>query len=233
MAGAIFGSFIATLVLRWPEAKSLRGRSACDSCAKQLGAIELVPLLSYLALRGRCRHCNAPIDRFHFQVELTAGVIGAIALGLLPTIAGLLLAVMGWLLLPLFILDVRHLWLPDRLTALLALIGLAFAGFANELSLFDRALGGFVGAASLGLIAYLYRKTRGHDGMGSGDPKLFGAIGCWIGWQLLPVALLVGSAGLLAIVLLRGSARDGAAQHPLGAGLAVGGFLTFGWQLVA
>lgn len=233
MAGAIFGSFIATLVLRWPEAKSVSGRSSCDSCAKKLGAFELVPLLSYLLLRGRCRHCNAPIDRLHFEVELAAAVIGAVAMALQPTIAGLILALMGWMLLPLFILDVRHLWLPDPLTALLALCGLAFAGFVNDLSLFDRALGGIVGAASLGLIAYLYRKTRGHDGMGSGDPKLFGAIGCWIGWQLLPIALLVGSAGLLAIVLLQGGARHRSAQHPLGAGLAVGGLLTFGWQLVA
>lgn len=233
MAGAIFGSFIATLVLRWPEAKSISGRSACDSCGMRLGALELVPLASFLLLRGRCRHCNTPIERSHFQIELAAAVIGAVAMGLQPTIAGLALAVMGWMLLPIFILDVRHLWLPDLLTALLALCGLAFAGFANDLSLFDRALGGLVGAASLGLIAYLFRKARGFDGMGSGDPKLFGAIGCWIGWQFLPIALLVGSAGLLAIVLLQGSAHHRGAQHPLGAGLAVGGLLTFGWQLVA
>ncbi|RZV51345.1 MAG: prepilin peptidase [Sphingomonadaceae bacterium] len=199
----------------------------------QLGALQLVPLFSYVLLRGRCRHCHAPIERFHFEVELAAAIIGGAAMWLQPTTAGLLLAIMGWLLLPLFLLDVRHLWLPDSLTASLALCGLAFAGVANELSTFDRALGGIVGAGSLGLIAYLYREIRGREGMGSGDPKLFGAIGCWIGWQLLPIALLVGSAGLLAIVLVKGSAHNRGAQHPLGAGLAVGGLLTFGWQLIA
>lgn len=152
---------------------------------------------------------------------------------LLPTMAGLLLAIFGWLLLPLFLLDIRHLWLPDRLTALLAIMGLAVAGIANGLPIADRLVGGLVGFASLWLIARVFRALRQRDGMGSGDPKIFGAIGCWIGWQLLPITLLVGSAGLLAILLVRGRARVDGTQHPLGAGLAVGAFLTFGWQLLA
>ena len=227
------GSFIATLVLRWPKDDNLSGRSRCDGCGTALGALHLVPIASHLIQRGRCATCGAPINRFHLHVELAAALMGAGAMVLLPPTEGILLAAFGWLLLPLLLLDVRHLWLPDRLTALLAVTGLALAGEANDVALMDRALGALVGFASLWTIARLYRALRQRDGMGSGDPKIFGAIGCWIGWQALPLALLAGSAGLLAILLFTGRARDAAAQHPLGAGLAVGAWLVFAIQLLA
>ena len=232
IAGALLGSFIATLVLRWPEGDGVvSGRSRCDHCGKALGPLQLIPIISHLVQRGRCKHCDAAIDPFHLRVELAAALIGGASLALLPNENGLILALMGWLLLPLFLLDARHLWLPDRLTILLAVAGLGLAGFANEVPVVDRLIGGVAGFAALWLIAAGFKALRGRDGMGSGDPKLFGAIGCWIGWQALPFALLAGSAGLLALVILQGLGRDREAQHPLGAGLAVGAFLTFAWQL--
>ena len=120
LIGAIFGSFIATLVLRWPAGRSLAGRSRCDGCDAPLGARDLVPLLSALRLRGRCRRCGAPIDPFHGRVELASALIGALALAVIPGISGWLWALFGWLLLPLALLDARHMWLPDPLNALLA-----------------------------------------------------------------------------------------------------------------
>ena len=100
--GLIFGSFIATVALRWPEGRSaLRGRSQCDSCHKVLRAHELVPLLSYALQRGRCRSCGSTIHPGHLAVEI-AGMLVGIAAGLVaPGWHGVAGAVFGWLLLAL------------------------------------------------------------------------------------------------------------------------------------
>ena len=195
LVGLILGSFIATLVLRWPAGRSVLGRSQCDACGRPLGVLDLVPLLSFLAARGRCRTCSAPIDRFHSLVEAGAALIGAVSLALMPGTAGWLWALFGWLLLPLALLDARHFWLPDRLSALLAVAGLLLAGPLFEAALLDRWIGAVAGGGALAFLAWAYRRTRGAEGMGGGDPKLVAAIGCWTGWQALPLLLLLASAG--------------------------------------
>src|SRR5690606_35151561 len=102
LLGVIFGSFIATIALRWPDGRSaMRGRSACDSCNKALGAHELVPLISFALQRGRCRACAAPIHPGHLAVE-GAGLVVGVAAGLVaPGWEGVAGAVFGWLLLAL------------------------------------------------------------------------------------------------------------------------------------
>ncbi|HYI42846.1 MAG TPA: prepilin peptidase, partial [Sphingomicrobium sp.] len=98
--GAIVGSYVATLCLRWPRgAQASTGRSRCDACGRTLEPLELVPVLSALAARGRCRSCGARIDRFHLRVELAAAAIGALALLISPDLRGAALALFGWLLL--------------------------------------------------------------------------------------------------------------------------------------
>lgn len=195
LVGLILGSFIATLVLRWPAGRSVLGRSACDACGRPLGALDLLPLLSAFASRGRCRTCGAPIDPFHSRVEVGSALIGVIALALVPGTAGWLWALFGWLLLPLLLLDARHFWLPDRLSALLAVVGLLFAGTLFDVALLDRWIGAVAGGGALAFLAWAYRRMRGAVGMGGGDPKLVAAIGCWTGWQALPLLLLLASAG--------------------------------------
>lgn len=195
LIGLILGSFIATLVLRWPAGRALGGRSRCDGCGRALGGRDLVPLVSALAARGRCRTCGAPIDPFHSRVELAAGLIGALALALMPGTAGWLWALFGWLLLPLGLLDARHMWLPDRLNAVLAVAGIFLAGPLLETSLLDRWIGAVAGGLLLAIVAWAYRRLRGGEGMGGGDPKLVAAIGCWLGWQPLPLLLLLASLG--------------------------------------
>lgn len=202
LAGLILGSFIATLVLRWPAGRSVLGRSQCDACGRPLGGFDLVPLLSALAARGRCRTCSVPIDRFHSRVEAGAALIGAVALALMPGTTGWLWALFGWLLLPLALLDARHFWLPDRLNALLAVAGLLLAGPLFEAALLDRWIGAVAGGIVLAFLAWAYRRTRGAEGMGGGDPKLVAAIGCWTGWQALPLLLLLASAGGIGWAIL-------------------------------
>lgn len=202
LIGLILGSFIATLVLRWPAGRSVLGRSQCDGCGRPLGALDLVPLLSTVASRGRCRTCNAEIDPFHWRVELGAALIGSVALAIMPGTAGWLWALFGWLLLPLALLDARHFWLPDRLNLLLGIVGLLLAGPLLETSLIDRWVGAIVCGLTLAAIAEFYRRVRLKDAMGGGDPKLVAAIGAWLGWQALPLMLLLASVGGIVWALL-------------------------------
>jgi leader peptidase (prepilin peptidase)/N-methyltransferase len=223
--GLIAGSFLSTLVVRWPQGRSIAaGRSACDRCGATLSPFELVPLASYAIARGRCRHCGGAIDWRHPASEAAAALIGAASLGLHGGADGLAGAIFGWMLLALFLLDLGWLWLPDRLTLPLAALGLAAGVTGLWPSLQDRLIGAAAGFLALGGIATVYRIARGRDGIGQGDFKLFGAIGAWLGWRALPVVLLAASLLGIAVVLARLAARRpvGATDAlPLGAFLAV------------
>lgn len=221
LIGLVLGSFIATLVLRWPAGRSVLGRSQCDACGQPLAPRDLVPLLSALWSRGRCRRCGAPIDRFHSRVEIASALIGVLALGLMPGTPGWLWALFGWLLLPLALLDARHFWLPDRLNALLAAVGLLFAGPLFGTPLLDRWIGALAGGLILAAMALIYRRMRDSDGMGGGDPKLVAAVGAWLGWQALPLMLLLASLGGLVWALAthkeKGDAPLASRRVPFGA----------------
>ncbi|MES2905278.1 MAG: A24 family peptidase [Pseudomonadota bacterium] len=221
--GAIVGSFLATLVIRLPKGEqSAIGRSRCDGCSRDLGPLDLIPIVSRLWLRGRCRYCKAPIDPTHTRVEIVAAIVGATAIGYSPDQTGAALALFGWLLLPLAWLDWRHFWLPDRLVLPLALGGIAFGGFLGP-SLLDRIIGGLAGWIALTLLSLAYRRARGREGLGQGDAKLLGAIGLWLGWQALAPTLALAAMIGLAIALARGlSARD---SLPFGTMLAAASWL--------
>jgi leader peptidase (prepilin peptidase)/N-methyltransferase len=223
--GAVAGSFVSTAAIRWPKGGQVtRGRSACDGCGRVLGVIDLIPILGFLIRRGRCQTCGAAIDRRHLAIEIAAALIGMTAFAVAPGLAGVAGALFGWMLLLLGALDVEHFWLPDRVTYPFALIGIAAGAggimpFPN-----DRLIGLAVGFGGLWLVGTLYRLVRGREGLGGGDPKLFGAIGAWLGWAALPtVLLLAGLAGLAAILLARtrGETVSATTRLPLGALLAV------------
>lgn len=222
LAGAILGSFLATLILRWPQGRSvMRGRSACDGCGRTLGARDLIPLFSAMMQRGRCRSCGAAIDPLHGRVEAGCAVIGALALGAMPNLGGIGWAVFGWLLLTLAVLDWRHFWLPDALTLPLAFLGFTIGLWATDVALVDRAIGAAAGYGALLAIALGYRAVRGRDGLGLGDAKLLGALGAWMGWQALPFILLIASATGLLVMLVTGRAKAAGARVPLGTFLAL------------
>ncbi len=226
--GLIIGSFIATLIVRWPEERSvMTGRSQCDSCGRQLRAMELIPVISHILQRGQCRSCAAPISRHHLSIELASGLIGGIALFVAPNIEGMTGALFGWLLLALAALDAEHHWLPDRLTALLAATGLLSALYVESPTIVDRLIGGLIGYFSLLLIAIIYRTVRGREGLGGGDPKMLGAIGFWLGWQSLPLILLGASLVGLSFVLLRKARGQRVGSDdlmPLGSLMAIAAF---------
>lgn len=227
--GAIVGSFLATVCIRWPQGEqALAGRSKCDHCGRVLGAAELVPLLSAALSGGKCRTCGGRIARLHLAIELGAAALAGFALLLQPNLHGVALAIFWLLLLGPALLDARHYWLPDALTAALALGGLLLGGAATGASLPDRLIGGGAGFLALALIAVAYSKLRGREGLGAGDPKLLGAIGLWTGWAALPPIVVIASLSGIALALAQ---RRGAAERmPLGALLAAAAVL---WSALA
>ncbi len=204
----------------------LRGRSACDGCGRTLRAAELVPLLGWLVARGRCRRCGGAIDPRHLAFELGCAAIGAVSGAVAQGWAGAFGAGFGWLLLTLAALDATELWLPDPLVLALAFLGLASAPFAPP-PLVARLVGGAAGFASLWAIGAGYARLRGREGLGGGDPKLFGAIGLWLGWRALPIVLLLAALvglGLVLVQRLRGRALAADTALPFGAFLAVAAY---------
>jgi leader peptidase (prepilin peptidase)/N-methyltransferase len=227
LAGLVIGSFIAALTARWPQGKSIvAGRSRCDQCDRELGPFELVPVISFAVQGGKCRHCSAAIAPRYPAIELAAAGLGAAALALHPGAHGVAGAVFGWWLLALLVLDVEHMWLPDRLTIPLGLAGLAVAAGLGQ-PLVDHLIGAAAGWMSLAGIAAGYRLLTGRTGMGGGDPKLFAAIGAWLGWVALPFVLVF--AALLGLMLvgydrLSGRPVTRHSRVPLGALLAAAAF---------
>ena len=178
--------------------------------------------------------CGAAIDPRHLAVELAAAMLGIVAALAHPLPLALVTAGLGWWLLLTAALDLQEQWLPDLLTVPLLLLGLAaaWAGFGPPLD--ERLWGAGIGWASLEAIRLIYRLSRGRDGMGGGDPKLFAAAGAWVGVWNLPVTLL--TAGLLGIgaaltLMLRGKVVEAETRLPLGTLIAIA--LWPAWLIVA
>jgi len=233
LLGALVGSFIGAALVRMPEGRSVvRGRSACDSCGARLRVGELLPLVSFALQRGTCRRCGAGIDPWQFAAEAGGALVGTVAaLALNDGVAMLWIAFLGWQLLLLGMLDLRHFWLPNRLTALLAVSGLAHGlwlhGIDPEL-FFEVLAGGALGFSGLWLVALSYRRLRGREGLGAGDAKLLGAIGLWLGPVGVVSTLLGGTLiALVAAVALLVAGRKIGAQTalPLGSALALAGWM--------
>jgi leader peptidase (prepilin peptidase)/N-methyltransferase len=227
--GAIIGSFLGAALERMPAERSIvTGRSACDHCGTALAVQDLVPVISWLALKGRCRTCGGRIGAWQLACELGGAAIGMASVALAPEGLALAAMALGWQLLLLALLDLRHLWLPRVLTGVLALNGALLAaarGWAmQDIWPLEWALiGGALAFGMLWSVAFAYRRLRGRDGMGGGDPPLMGAIGLWLG-PLGVVHTLLGAAlvGLIAAVAMHVSGRKIGADTalPLGTCLA-------------
>jgi len=225
--GAIWGSFIAALCSRWPNGEAIStGRSRCEQCGSVIAVYDLIPVLSFLLLRSKCRACGQKIGAMPQLVELAAIVLGTVPVLLLPGPQAVAASVFGWLLLPLIILDYRYYWLPDRLVILLAISGL-FVGLLldSPITWFDRCAGLIAGFGTLEAIRVGFKRWRGYDGMGAGDPKLFGALGIWLGWQALPIVLLGASAIGICIFVARSALTQSSNFLPFGSYLCGAAYL--------
>ncbi len=205
LAAPFIGSFLGVLVRRLPEGRPVVwARSRCEGCGAALMPRDLVPLVSWLATRGRCRFCRYPLGSFYPAIELAAVAVAIVAATFDSGGAVWLDCLLGWWLLALGWIDVRRWLLPDALTLPLIVAGLAAAMAFDPSGLFGRTLGAAVGYLALRAIAILYRALRGREGLGHGDAKLLAGSGAWVGLSLLPQVILIAAlAGLLAAACLR------------------------------
>lgn len=211
-------------------------RSACPQCGHAITALENIPLLSWLVLRGRCASCSTPISARYPLVELLTALLSAAAAwkwGVSLETAGAVLLV--WMLVALAFIDLDTTLLPDSLTLPLLWLGLLFNLDGTFASLPDAVIGAMAGYGVLWSVYWLFKLATGKDGMGYGDFKLLAAIGAWLGWQMLPVTLLLSSVvgaaiGIAMIVLVK---HDRRIPIPFGPYLAGGGLvaLFFGADL--
>lgn len=230
LAAPFIGSFLGVLALRLPEDRPfVWSRSMCDHCGHVLSAADLVPIASFVSLRGRCRYCGKPICRVVLVMELGALAV-AVWAGLLTS--GWILAAgcaLGWSLLLLGVIDWRTQLLPDAVTLPLLAAGLiAFALMTG--SWLQHVIGATVGFLCIALLAFVYHLLRGREGIGLGDAKLLSALGAWVSWEGLPTVLLWGSILGLIVALARGLTRNGirlSDRLPFGTFLAAGGWLVW------
>ena len=220
----------AELAGREPEAKPrydlMVPRSACPACGHAIAAIENVPVVSWLALRGRCRACKAPISPRYPVVELVAGALAVAAIWQFGAgWKGLAACAFLWTLLALAFIDADTQLLPDDLTLPLLWGGLLANLFGLFVPLASAVIGAIAGYLVLWAVYWLFKLIRGKEGMGYGDFKLLAALGAWLGWPMLPQIVLVssvlGAVGGILMIVLKG--RDKAVPLPYGPWLAGAG----------
>ena len=216
-----------------------RPRSRCPQCSTQITALQNIPVISYLVLRGKCASCKTPIPKRYPVVELLTGVASAVIawhFGATPE----MLAALGltWALIALTGIDIDHQLLPDSITLPLLWIGLALslghpqagthALFIDPVTALTGAMAGYL---SLWSVYWLFKITTGKEGMGYGDFKLLAVLGAWLGWQLLPLIIILSAVvgaivGIAMIVLFRHQASK---PIPFGPYLAAAGWIALMW----
>lgn len=249
LLGLAVGSFLNVVIHRLPrmlevdwqaQCAELRGetseaapaynlstpRSACPSCGHQITPLENIPVLSWLFLRGRCSACGTRISARYPTVELLTAVLSATVawkFGFGPLTVGAILFV--WALIALAFIDLDTTLLPDDITLPLLWLGLLFNLFGVFTNLHSAVVGAMAGYLSLWSIYWLFKLATGKEGMGYGDFKLLAAVGAWLGWEMLPVTILLSSAvgavvGIAMVIFIK---HDRRIPIPFGPYLAGGG----------
>lgn len=208
-------------------------RSRCPKCQHQLSALDNIPLMSWLFLKGRCRYCQVAIPKRYPLVELfTALVSVAVAVQTGPTGLGLLYLLVSWLLVALIFIDIDKMLLPDQLT--LPLLWLALVAAALGISTVDATTaitGAAFGYLSLWSVYWLFKLVTGKEGMGYGDFKLLAVFGALLGWQQLPLIILLSSlvGAVVGTLLLSLQGKDKNNAIPFGPYIAAAGFIAMLW----
>jgi leader peptidase (prepilin peptidase)/N-methyltransferase len=208
-------------------------RSACPQCGHKITALENIPVISYLLQKGKCTGCGAKISSQYPLIELLTGIM---TLGVVMvfgyTFQALAALFFTWALIALAIIDLRTTLLPDNITLPLLWAGLLlnyqFGLFTDFSSSFYGAVAGYL---SLWTLYHFFKLLTGKEGMGYGDFKLFAAFGAWLGWQSLPLIIILssfaGAAIGISMILFRG--RDKSIPIPFGPYLAIAGWIALIW----
>lgn len=205
IAAPAIGSFIGVVIRRLPYGHPIIwSRSKCEGCGTVLSPRDLLPLISWVIARGRCRHCGCPLGWFYPGVEIAALIVALSALLVDDMPRAALDCLLGWWLLALAWIDWQRMRLPDLLTLPLLAVGLAATALEMPDELTASVIGVVVGYAALRLVDLGYRGLRGREGLGQGDAKLLAVGGAWLGWEALSwVVLLAAVLGLALAVFQR------------------------------
>jgi len=239
--GLLIGSFLNVVIYRLPlmiEASMANQQSTvnllwppshCRQCKQKIKWQHNIPVLSFCYLRGKCKFCSSSISWQYPTVELLTACLSAFItwwfnFNLALIIPALLFT---WVLIALTAIDVKTLLLPDELTLSLLWLGLLVNSFHLFTDLESAVWGAAVGYLFLFLLNYFYQLLRKKDGMGGGDFKLLAALGAWVGWQALPILLLISAILALVILILRAALRKIDVKQPIAFGpfLAIAGWL--------
>ncbi len=252
--GLIFGSFLNVIILRLPQQLDAQWqrdsrdylqlpateepismniawpRSRCMQCKNTLAIWHNIPLFSYIFLRGRCHHCSAAILIQYPIVEIITAAVTAIIVWhfgtTLNTVYGLIFA---YSLIVLTVIDLREQLLPDQVTLPLLWIGL-WANLEGRFAPLDQAvLGAIAGYLSLWSIFWVFKLATGKEGMGYGDFKFLAAMGAWLGWQMLPILVLLASltAAVISLIGILSKKLSRDQPIPFGPFLAAAGAAAF------
>lgn len=219
----------------FPEAETLSllsPRSRCPTCGHGIGALENIPIISWLALRGKCAHCRAPISARYPIVEALTGLLTGFAaahFGFEWSALGAILLI--WSLIALAFIDFDTTFLPDAITLPLLWCGLLFNLQGAFADLPAAVIGAMAGYISLWSVYWAFKLLTRKEGMGYGDFKLLAALGAWLGWQMLPLIVLLSSlvgaiVGILLIILAK---KGRNVPIPFGPYLATAGLLALFW----
>lgn len=206
--------------------------SHCPKCKHEISAAENIPVIAWLLQKGKCKHCQAPISARYPVIELITGIISALIASQFGyhwlTLALLLLS---WGLIVLTMIDFDHQLLPDDITLPMLWLGLLVNSFGLLTTLESAVWGAIGGYLMLWGVYWLFKLLTGKEGMGYGDFKLLSALGAWLGWQALPMIILLSSlvGAVVGISLIAIMGRDRNIPIPFGPYLASAGFLSLLW----
>ncbi len=211
-------------------------RSRCGECGHKITALENIPIISYLVLRGKCSSCHTPISIQYPLVELFTGFISFfVAWHFGVSLQTLMVLIFSWSLIAASGIDVSHKLLPDSITLPLLWLGILLAYFNVFIDLESSVIGAMAGYMSLWSVYIIFKIITGKEGMGHGDFKLLAVLGAWMGWKILFVIILtsslVGATVGITMILLKKTSR--ATQIPFGPYLAAAGWISlfYGDQL--
>jgi leader peptidase (prepilin peptidase) / N-methyltransferase len=238
LVGISIGSFLNVCIYRIPLGKSIiHPPSACPDCGRTIRFYDNIPLLSYLFLLGKCRNCSRSIPLRYPVVEFLTGLLGlALYLRYGLSAEGVLYFFFVAALVAVAFIDLDHKIIPDVISLPGILAGLLVSPFLASITWWESLIGVIAGGGSLFLVAFLYERATGREGMGGGDIKLLAMIGGWMGWKALPLILFMSSlSGTLiggAALLLSGEGYR--KRIPFGPFLSLGTlvYFFFGPQLI-
>jgi len=206
--------------------------SSCPSCQHKITALENIPVISYLFLKGRCSSCKTKISLQYPIIEMFTGLATAyVAWHFGFSLQTLCAVFLTWALICISMIDLEHSLLPDDITLPFMWLGLACNTFGVFTDIYSSLIGAMLGYSILWIIFMSFKAATGKEGMGYGDFKLLALLGAWLGWQYLPLIILLSSitASIIGLAMIIFKGRDKAAAFPFGPYLAIAGWITLIW----